>query len=68
MHPIIAPLVIDIILYVGISYLTAPVPKEIEHKFFEEIEDFLLEHTARERAQAAAEGEPVVRPAPSITR
>ncbi|MHB8111242.1 MAG: sodium:solute symporter family protein [Syntrophorhabdaceae bacterium] len=49
MHPIVVPLAVDIILYVGISYLTAPVSKAVQHKFFDELEDFLLEHTAAER-------------------
>jgi SSS family solute:Na+ symporter len=50
MHPIVAPLAIDTILYVGVSYLTSPVSKEVQHRFFDELEDFLLEYTATERA------------------
>ncbi|MBP7526960.1 MAG: sodium:solute symporter family protein [Syntrophorhabdaceae bacterium] len=52
MHPIVAPLALDAILYIGVSYLTAPVSKAVQHKFFDELEDFLLDYTAAERAGA----------------
>lgn len=69
MHPIVVPLVVDAVLYVGISLLTAPATKEVQHKFFDELEDFLLEHTARERAEAGVEvREPAPSPAPSTMR
>lgn len=48
-HPIVIPLTIDVILYVGVSYMTAPVSKEVQHKFFDELEDFLVEYTYNER-------------------
>jgi SSS family solute:Na+ symporter len=52
MHPIVVPLAVDTILYVGVSYLTSPVPREVQHKFFDELEDFLLEYTSTERVEA----------------
>jgi SSS family solute:Na+ symporter len=50
-HPIFVPLLVDAILYVVVSFATAPVPKEIQHKFFEELEDYLQEYTAKEREE-----------------
>ena len=52
MHPIVVPLAIDTILYIGVSYLTAPVSKEVQGKFFDELEDFLLDYTRTERVNA----------------
>jgi solute:Na+ symporter, SSS family len=53
-HPIFVPLFANTILYVGVSYLTSPVPKEVQHKFFDELEDYLKEYTASERVKAGA--------------
>lgn len=50
-HPIVVPLAVDTILYVGLSLLTTPVSKEIQHKFFDELEDFLLEETRVQRVR-----------------
>ena len=50
-HPIFAPLLADMILYVGISMLTSPVSKAVQHKFFDELEDYLLDYTGKERAE-----------------
>ncbi|MFH0976052.1 MAG: sodium:solute symporter family protein [Spirochaetota bacterium] len=54
-HPIFVPLFVDIILYVVISLATEPVSKETQKKFFEDLEDYLLEHSKAERAQMGAQ-------------
>jgi SSS family solute:Na+ symporter len=51
-HPIFAPIFADTILYVVVSLMTNPVSKEIQHKFFDELEDYLQEYTAAERAKS----------------
>ena len=40
-HPVVMPLLLNIILYVLISYLTPPPSEEIQYRFFEEVDDFL---------------------------
>lgn len=52
-QPILVPLAVNIFLYVVVSLATAPVPKEIEKRYFDDMEDWLLEERARERAEAA---------------
>jgi SSS family solute:Na+ symporter len=49
-HPIFVPLIVDAILYVVVSFLTEPVSKEIQKKFFDDLEDYLLEHSKAEHA------------------
>jgi SSS family solute:Na+ symporter len=63
-HPIFAPLLANAILYVVVSLVTAPVPKAVQHKFFDELEDYLKDYTAmerkeRERAKIQGQVEPV---------
>ncbi|MFZ5651917.1 MAG: sodium:solute symporter family protein [Bacillota bacterium] len=50
-HPIVIPLLVNTVLYIGISLATAPVSKDIERKYFDDIEDWLLETRTREREQ-----------------
>lgn len=50
-HPIVVPLVINAFLYVGVSLMTPPIPKDVEKKFFDDMEDWLLENRARERGE-----------------
>ncbi|MEI6154169.1 MAG: hypothetical protein WCQ90_08780, partial [Deltaproteobacteria bacterium] len=50
-HPIFVPLLMNTILYIVVSFMTAPVPKEIQHKFFDELEDYIEDYTAKERAE-----------------
>lgn len=50
-HPIVVPLVVNAVLYVGVSLVTRPVPKDIEKKFFDDMEDWLLETRTRERGE-----------------
>lgn len=52
-HPIFVPLFVNAILFVGVSLLTSPVPKAIQHKFFDELEDYLQTYTTAERLKAA---------------
>jgi len=52
-HPIFIPLFANAILYVAISLVTSPVPKEVQHKFFDALEDYLEQHTASERVRSA---------------
>jgi SSS family solute:Na+ symporter len=52
-HPIFVPLFANAILYVGVSLATSPVPKEVQHKFFDELEDYLCEYAALERTKSA---------------
>jgi SSS family solute:Na+ symporter len=52
-HPIFVPLFANAILYVAISLVTSPVPKEVQHKFFDALEDYLEQHTASERVRSA---------------
>lgn len=49
-HPIFVPLLVNTILYVVVSLATKPVTKEVQHRFFDELEDYLLEYTTAERA------------------
>lgn len=63
-HPIFVPLLANAILYVVVSLVTAPVPREVQHKFFDALEDYLKEYTAadrkeRERAKIEGQVEPV---------
>jgi len=51
-HPIFIPLLVNTVLYIGVSLVTSPVSKEVQHKFFDELEDYLLEYTAYERAKS----------------
>lgn len=50
-HPIFVPLLANAILYVAVSFMTAPVSKEVQHKFFEELEDYLAEYSATDRKE-----------------
>jgi len=53
-HPIVIPLLVNLLLYIGVSLATAAVPKDIERKYFDDIEDWLLESTARERGESVS--------------
>ncbi|MCX8109862.1 MAG: sodium:solute symporter family protein [Syntrophorhabdaceae bacterium] len=48
-HPIFVPLLVDALLYVGVSLITSPVPSSVQKKFFEDIEDYLEEHASRNK-------------------
>jgi len=48
-HPIIVPLFVDTILYIFVSMVTSPVPKETQHKFFEALDQYLTEYAAEQR-------------------
>jgi SSS family solute:Na+ symporter len=52
-HPIVIPFFVNTFLYVAVSLATPPVSKEIERKFFDDVEDWLLEARAQERAEEA---------------
>jgi SSS family solute:Na+ symporter len=52
-HPIFVPLFANAILYVGVSLATSPVSQEVQHKFFDELEDYLGEYAALERSKSA---------------
>ncbi len=49
-HPIFVPLLVDALLYIGVSLITSPVPQSVQKKFFDDIEDYLEEHTLRGRS------------------
>ncbi len=41
MHPVMPTIIINMILYIVISYLTPPPSEEIQAKFFDEVDEFL---------------------------
>lgn len=53
-HPIVIPLFVNLLLYIGVSLATAAVPKDIERKYFDDIEDWLLENAAQERGESVS--------------
>jgi solute:Na+ symporter, SSS family len=55
-HPIFVPLLVDAILYVAVSFACKPVSKEVEKKFFDDLEDYLEDNTARERREKTRVG------------
>jgi Na+/proline symporter len=50
-HPIFAPLLANAVIFVVVSLATAPVPVTVQRKFFEDLEDYLADFSATERAK-----------------
>ncbi|AGL02041.1 sodium:solute symporter family protein [Desulfoscipio gibsoniae] len=50
-HPIVVPLVINMILYVTVSLVTTPVSESTRKKFFTDIDEWLLKTRAEERSE-----------------
>jgi SSS family solute:Na+ symporter len=41
LHPIMPTLIINMVLYVVVSFFTPPPSEEVQAKFFDEVEEFL---------------------------
>jgi SSS family solute:Na+ symporter len=48
-HPIVVPLIINLILYVAVSLATSPVSEDTRKKFFDDIDAWLLKTQTEER-------------------
>lgn len=53
-HPIVVPLAVNTAIYVILSLLTPPVSREVQDKFFDDLENWIEETRAREREEEMA--------------